>query len=374
MKIKYKILIITVVLLTGIRLILPYVVLYYANKTLAEMDGYYGHIKDIELSVYRGAYILDNIYINKFDLISKKQTEFFKARDIDLSIEWGALFHGSIAGELVFDSPELIFTKDKVELDDVGKDGDDFRKLLKHFMPLKINSFEVKDGAIYYKDNTSKPKVDISLKKTHILAINLTNIVNKKVELPSTVNAQASVYGGNLNFTMKINALADDPTFDLNAEIKNANLVLFNDFLKAYGGFDVNKGNFSLYTEMAAKSGKFAGYVKPIITDLDVVGPEDKKDNIFNKIWEALVGAAGVIFKNQKENQLATKIRIEGSFINPKTSTFDTIWGVLGNAFIKALVPSIDKDINLNSVKTAKPENKTNSIQNNKPPEKKNDK
>ncbi len=288
-----------------IRLVLPYAVLHYANKTLAEMKGYYGHIKDIELSVYRGAYILNNIYINKVDPISKKQTEFFKSRDIDLSVEWGALLHGSLVGELVFDSPNLTFTKDKVELGDVGKDGGDFRKLLKHFMPLKVNSFEVKDAAIHYKDYTSKPKVDISLKKTHILAINLTNITSNKIELPSTVIAQAYVYEGVLNFTMKINALADDPTFDLNAEIRNANLVLFNDFLKAYGGFDVNKGDFSLYAEIAAKNGKFAGYFKPVITGLVVLGQQNKNDSIFTKIWEVLVSLAGDIFRNQQKNQLA---------------------------------------------------------------------
>ena len=115
MKNKYKILIGIAVLLIVIRLILPYVVLHYANKTLATMKGYYGHIEDIDLSIYRGAYIVNDIYLNKLDTISSKQINFFKSKDIDLSIDWGALLHGSIVGELFFDSPELIFTKDKTE-------------------------------------------------------------------------------------------------------------------------------------------------------------------------------------------------------------------------------------------------------------------
>src|SRR5476649_1244937 len=93
MKRKYKILIGVVVLLIIIRLFLPYVVLHYANKTLANMNGYYGHIDDIDLSLYRGAYIINDIYLNKVDTVSKEQTPFFKSRDIDLSIEWGALLH-----------------------------------------------------------------------------------------------------------------------------------------------------------------------------------------------------------------------------------------------------------------------------------------
>jgi len=363
MKKKYKILIGVAILLITIRLILPYVILHYANKTLANMKGYYGHIDDIDLSIYRGAYIINDIYLNKVDSVSKKQTPFFKSRDIDLSIEWGAIFHGSIVGELEFDSPVLIFTKDKVELSDVKKDTTDFRKLLKDFMPLKVNRFEVFDGDLHYADNTSKPKVDVALKQTHILALNLSNVTDDKVALPSTIIANASVYEGTLTFDMKLNALNEHPTFDLNAEIKNTNLVLLNDFLKAYGNFDVNKGIFGLYTEMAAKDGKFKGYVKPFIKDLDVVGPQDKHDNFFNKVYEQIVGAAGVIFKNQKKDQVATKVDIEGDFKNPKTNILDAVWEVLRNAFIQALIPSIDNEININSVNSAKPEDKKNILQ-----------
>ena len=363
MKKKYKILIGVAVLLITIRLILPSVVLHYANKTLANMKGYYGHIDDIDLSLYRGAYIINHIYLNKVDSVSKKQTDFFKSRDIDLSLEWRALFHGSIVGKLIFNSPELIFTKDKVEIGNVKKDTADFRSLLKAFMPLKVNRFEVIDGAIRYVDSTSKPKVDVSLKQTHILALNLTNVINNKVELPSTVSAQASVYEGTLSFTMKLNALADNAKFDLNAEIKNTNLVLLNDFLKAYGNFDVNRGTFSLYTEMAAKDGKFVGYVKPEITNLKVLGPQDRHDSFFNKIWETLVGAAGFVFKNQNKGLLATKVTIKGNFKNPQTNTIAAIWEVLQNAFIQALMPSIDNEININSVNSAKPEDKKNILQ-----------
>src|SRR5687768_15653105 len=92
-----------IVLLVVIRLILPYVVLHYANKSLAEMKGYYGRIRDIDLALIRGAYRIDSIYINKLDSVTNKQTPFFGSKEVDLSVEWKALFHGSIVGELVFE-------------------------------------------------------------------------------------------------------------------------------------------------------------------------------------------------------------------------------------------------------------------------------
>ena len=363
MKTKYKILIGILALLIVIRLVLPYVVLHYTNKTLANMPGYYGHVENITLSIYRGAYSVKNIYLDKIDPISKKQTPLFKSKEIDLSIEWKALFQGSIVGKLRFDSPVLIFTKDKVELGGLNKDTTDFRKLLKSFMPLKVNRFEVTNGSIHYIDPTAKPAVDVSLVKTHIVALNLSNASNNKVELPSSVAVHASVYEGTLDLTVRLNALAQNPTFDLKAEIKNTNLVLLNDFLKAYGKFDVEKGEFSVYTEIAAKDGKFKGYVKPIIKDLKVLGPKDKNDSFIHLLWESIVGGAGFVLKNQKADQVATKVPMEGTFKNPQTNAIVALWEVLRNAFIQALIPSIDYQINIDSVKSVKPPDKRNFLQ-----------
>jgi len=133
--------------------------------------------------------------------------------------------------------------------------------------------------------------------------------------------------------------------------------------LKAYGNFDVNKGTFGLYTEMAAKDGKFKGYVKPIIKDLDVVGIEDENDNVFQNLWEFVVGGVAEIFTNQEKDQVASKITMEGNFNNPQTNTLDAIWELLRNAFIQALIPSIDYEININTVKTDNPDDKSNTLQ-----------
>jgi hypothetical protein len=345
-----------ILLLIILRLLLPAIVLSYANKSLAKMHGYYGHVNDIDIDLYRGAYILDSIYINKVDSPSKAQTEFFSSRKVDLSIEWKSLLKGKLVGELEFLSPKLIFTKDKTELGQVAKDTSDFRKVLKDFMPLKINRFLVTQGSIHYLDKTTSPKVDISLKGTYILAQNLKNTSDKKEKLPSDVTARASAYGGSLSLKMKLDALADKPTFDLSAEIKHANLAQLNDFFKAYGKFDISKGTFGLYSEFAAVDGKFKGYVKPIIKDLEVKGLEDRNDNFFQKAKETVIDVAATILKNQRKDQLATKIPIEGTFKNPNVDNWEAIWEVLKNAFIEALMPSIDNEIDLSSAATASTE------------------
>ncbi|HTB51576.1 MAG TPA: DUF748 domain-containing protein [Ferruginibacter sp.] len=363
---KYKktaIVSIVIICLIVIRLILPTIVLRYANKALANIDGYYGHVDDIGLSIYRGAYQINDIYINKVDSATKEQTHFFTSKNVNLSIEWLPLFHGKLVGKLVFNSPQLIFTKNKTEIGKVAKDTNDFRKILKSFMPLKVNHFEVNNGSIHYVDGTTNPKVDIFLTDAHIVAQNLTNVVNKEQELPSAVTATANIYSGTLSLDMKLDGLAINPTFDLNAEIKNTNLVLLNDFLQAYGSVDVNRGTFGLYTEFASKDGKYKGYVKPIIHDLKVLGPKDKKDDLLHLAWEALVGGVADVFKNQGKDQLATKVPIEGDTKTAQTNIPETVWELLRNAFIQALVPTIDNQININSVNNSQPDKKPTILQ-----------
>jgi hypothetical protein len=358
MKRWLKIFIGVVVFVVILRLILPYVVLRYANKSLAEMDGYYGHVEDIDLALIRGAYQIDSIYINKVDSTTNKQTPFFSAAEIDLSIEWKALFRGSLVGEFVFEKPHINFTKDKVEPKDVRNDSSSFKELKEDFMPLQVNRCEINDGEIRYRDEFSKPKVDIKLTRLYATALNLRNSYDSSALLPATITANARVYEGSLDFFMKLNPLAEEPTFDMNADLRNTNLVLLNDFFQAYAKIDVNKGNFGMYTEVAAKEGRFTGYVKPVIRDLDVLGKEDRDDNIFRKMWEAITGFAGEVFENQPKEQVATKIPFEGRLDNPDADVWETVINVLENAFIRAIQPSIDNEINIASVDTKKEDKK----------------
>lgn len=354
-----KILIGILITVVIIRLILPYVVLHFANRSLANMDGYYGHIKDINLAIIRGAYQIDSIYINKEDSVSGKQTPFFASRVVDLSVEWKALLKGSIAGELVLQGPYLLFTKDKVEPKEVVQDSADFRVVLDKFMPLNINRCELRDGKIQYKDFGSTPNVDLAMTNLHLLAQNLRNSYDSTALLPASIHATADVYEGKLRFDAKLNPLADSPTFDMSAELNNTNLVKLNDFFQAYAKVDVNKGRFGLYTEVAARDEEFKGYVKPLIKDLDVLGKEDRKDNLLQKLWEAVAGGAGKLFSNKIKDQVATKIPFQGRLDDPKTNIWQAITNILQNAFIHAIQPSIDNEISIASVKEDKKEKKT---------------
>jgi hypothetical protein len=349
---KLKWIISIIVVLIIIRIVLPYMVLHFVNNKLANLHEYYGHVKDIDIALIRGAYVINDIKLVKIE--EKNATidtlPFFEAPEIDLSVEWRAILKGRLVGEIEVTNPKLNIVKGKHKNEDVKADTADFKSLIKDLMPLTINRFEITNGQIHYIDNFKNPKINIAATNMMIIATNLSNVNDSTKLLPAHCDVSSNLYEGKFLMKVDFDALNKTPTFDMNADIKNVNLVLLNDFLRAYGNFDVKKGNFGLYTEFAAKDGKFGGYVKPVLKDLDILQWNKEEGDLKQKLWESIVGGTAEIFQNQKEDQLATKIPINGTFKNSDTNLWRAISYVLRNAFVYALNPSIDKTININKM------------------------
>jgi hypothetical protein len=342
------------ILIITIRILLPYITLHFINKRLELIHGYYGHVADLDISLYRGAYVIKDFYINISDTTTQRQTPFFSSSSVDISIEWRSLFKGQIVSELVAYSPLLRFTEGVAEPEQLEKDTNDFRQILKMFTPVKVNRFEVYNGKIQYIDKSVTPEVDIFLDNAHVLATNLSNVEDTTL-LPATVTATADIYTGKMTFNMQINALANDPTYDMNAEIKGANLVLLNSFFKAYADFDVSQGIFDASLELAARERKYIGYIKPVIKDLKVVGPEDKKDSVLRKLWEGIIGVAADVLENPKTDQIGTKIPLVGNFDDRTIGTWYAVMATLRNGFVQAIYPTLDNQVNIGLVQSVDP-------------------
>lgn len=355
---KLRILVISLGILVIIRLCLPYIVLHFINKKLSGLDGYYGHVDDIDLAIYRGAYVINDVYLKKVDKRSGDTTDFFNAPKIDLSVQWHALFEKKVVAEIEFESPVIEYTLDKTIGKNAEKDTTNLVQLVKDLVPIRINRFAVINGQIHYKDNTKSPVVDVPMTAVTIEAKNLTNKPDTAALLPASVVMSSKLYDGNFTLNVRLDPLNKVPTFDMNATLGNTNMVYLNNFFRAYADFDLKKGTMGLYTEFAAKDNKFTGYVKPIIKDLDIVQFNKQEGSPLQIAWEALVGSTAEVFQNQRKAQFATKVPVEGKFKKPEIGIFEAVFSVLGNAFIAALQPSLDQTISISSIETVQEEKK----------------
>ncbi len=338
------------------RLMLPYFVTRYVNKVLTEIEGYKGSIGDVDISLMRGAYAVHDMKI--FKVNGHEEVPFIDIQVTDLSVEWSALFKGAIAGEVIFEQPKLNFIgRDGPEKKAKGNDTQtgedvDWTKPLKKLMPLQINRLEINRGSISFYDFSTNPKVTLTLDSLQLLATNLNNANRQKERLPSTVTATAtSIGGGKFDLKMGINVLKKIPDLDMNLKFEGINMPALNDFFVAYSKMDIERGTFNLYAELAVKDSEITGYVKPIAENIKIVNWKKDKKNPLNLAWQAIVGVLAEFFENQKEDQFATKVPLEGNLKEIKSGVWPTIWNVFRNGFIKAFEKNTDNTIQFRTTK-----------------------
>jgi hypothetical protein len=347
------IILVLVALLVVGRLAMPYAIKHFVNKKLQQLPGYSGQIGDVDVHLYRGAYTIHGVDILK--KTNKVSIPFVAAERVDFSVQWKELKHHAVVGEVELDRAQLNFVKGKTKDQDQTKIDKGWVDVVQDLFPFKINRFEIRDSAVHYVDLARKPQVDVSVTNLHILCHNLTNSRNLTNELPTPFVVHGiSIGGGSLSVTGAANPFVESPRFDVDAKMEGVDLTALNDFLRAYAKFDVKRGTLNFYTEMAAADGKFKGYVKPLIKDLDIVDLSDDVKNPVKLFWESFVAGVMKVFKNHPKDRFAAKIPIEGEIKNPKASIVETLASVLQNAFVKALTPNIEEKINLQSAKPDK--------------------
>jgi hypothetical protein len=134
-------------------------------------------------------------------------------------------------------------------------------------------------------------------------------------------------------------------------EVKKVQLPKVNPWLRQYIKADAEAGKFELYMELAAADGKFAGYAKPILRDVDIYRSGEPEDNPLKRIWEGFLDFAANVLDNRDADQVAARIPFSGTIKNPQTSLFATIVSVMHNAFVSAFARSLEGSITLRDVK-----------------------
>lgn len=339
-------LLVIAVILIGIRIALPFVVLKVVNNKLADLDGYRGYVKDIDLHLYRGAYIIDSIdFVKTGDSLP---LPFVSVKEVDISIEWRALFKGRIVSEIILNTPALNFATGDSDKGEVTQSGEetDWIQTVKELTPFSINRFEVINGTIAYKDFATEPKVDIRITHLDVVAKNLTNVEKPDEQLPASVEASGNAFdGGNFTLSAQMNVLKQIPDIDLNFKIEDAPMVNFNSFLRAYTNTDAEEGTFNLYTEVAVKDAAIDGYVKPVIENLTIIQWKEEEEPFLNKVWQSIVGGVTSAFKNHPKDRFATQVPVNGNVMEVETGIWVTIWNVVKNAFIEAFTKSLEGTI-----------------------------
>lgn len=332
-----------VALIVTARAMLPGFVRGYVNRTLDRSPLYAGSVGNIQIHLWRGAYSIEDIRIDK--TTGNIPVPLFAAKRVDFAVEWNALFHGKVVGRMSMKEPELNFVDSSTEGGTQTGAGGPWLEIIKDLFPFKINRADIRNGSIHLRVFHEKP-MDVYLSEVQASIENLGNINDELEPLVSTVRATGLVMDqARFEFKMSLDPFSYRPTFHMATRFLGLDVTRLNDLALNYGKFDFKRGWLDFVVEVDAKEGQLVGYAKPLFRNIEVFAlAEDVRDgNPVKFLWQAVVGATTSVFKNPSRDQFGTLIPFSGDLTGATTTDMlATIANILRNAFVRAYLPGLE--------------------------------
>lgn len=342
-----KTVLIVVVVLLGLRIATPYAVTlgtnWYLQNKLEDMKG---HLDDFDLALLRGAYRVHGLKIWQTNVGEKLPLIHLETATV--TIAWKELFRGQILSDVSVNGLTINYVDSAFP--DKKQAPKDWRKLVKELMPIKISSFDLANSAFHFYNNDFKVPVEVSVTDIDLEVKNLRNTAGEK-KMPSSYKLEAQLEkSGKITSKGRFNALKKDPVFDGSFKMENFRLRELNDYLRVYGPVTFNRGTFNIYSEVAIKEGKVAGYVKPFMKKADFIKNNESFINGRHLLLEVTGGMTNLLLRASKDGSAAAQVDFKGPLKKPNIETKDAIMSALSNAFKDPLKQKVDHDINLKDV------------------------
>lgn len=325
------------------RLFLPTIVKKYVNKTLSELDDYSGSVQDIDIFLLGGSYTINGLVINKKN--NNNEVPFLNLPSTDLSIQWKSLWKGEVVSEIICNQPEVNFAFSEDEESSQTGVEEDWTKVIKDLMPIRINRFVINNGKVNLINAVTQPKTDLALKGLNAELLNLQNVTESSKKLPSPVKATANLegFGGRMEFNANMLLLKEIPDFEYDLKLLDMEATQLNPMSEYYANLNFEKGSVSIISELALYDNKLKGYFKPIGNDVVVFRfKEDQKRNFKQFFTELFVEVGKTPLTNIKKDQVAAIIPVEGNIDNIESSFWPILFSSVKNAYIKAFEKKVE--------------------------------
>jgi len=344
-----------VVLLVAARIALPFYLRDAINRRLDRIPDYGGHVDEVGVHLWRGAYSMHGLEIVKRS--GKVREKFFSARSIDFSLAWRELFRRKVVSDIYADGVNLNFVKGPtVEQSQLEADRR-WQDVINDLFPIDITFLKITDGQLRFVNTASEPKVDVNVSHATVLATGLRNRPSDEGEMyPAFIGVEGqSIGGGKMRVAVHAEPLAAQAHFYLKLQVEGVSLPALNEFLKAYVGVSVSGGTFKAYTEIAAKDGRYQGYFKPFFEHIDFKDAPGERKPLHQEIWEGFISLVARIFRNNSRDSVATRIPFSGEVGQLNTHAWESFKSALRHAFVHPLPEKLDSSVKPDSGEIMQP-------------------
>jgi hypothetical protein len=199
----------------------------------------------------------------------------------------------------------------------------------------------LRQSRLAYEDRTARPPYRLFLAEADVTVRGFSNARDAR---DGTAVVRGHFMGsGPAVVNARFNG-ARGPDFELDVEITNVDLRTMNDLLRAKGGFDVAGGRMSFFMEVGVRNGRIDGYAKPLFAGVDVYDrAQDAGKGPGRQLYEGIVGGLATLLENWQRDEVATRTDLSGPVESPQTSTREIVLRLLENAFLKAILPGLER-------------------------------
>jgi hypothetical protein len=208
---------------------------------------------------------------------------------------------------------------------------------------VRADRIVIDESTLGYRDQTANPPYRVYLADTHAEVSHFTNVRNGDGKPGKATVRGRFMESGPTRVDATFEPREKRTDFAVTLAIDDTDARRLNDLWRAYGGFDVERGTFAVYSETGVRGGEIDGYVKTILKDLDVLGPDEQK-GLREKLYEGIVGGLATVLRNQPRDQVATEVSLSGPLQDPDSNTVQVVLGIIENAFFKAVLPGFKRD------------------------------
>lgn len=329
--IKYKWLIVVVLILMVIRAALPAIALDRLNHFLdKKMKNYQGHIQDLDLSLYRGAYQLQGFEIRKRN---SKEEPLLSIKEMDLSLAWRSLVHKHLTIDVtVTEGKVRLIDSEDEEKKQFGTDEskDNWYDVFKKIIPIKIETLKMHNSEIEFNNFDLKSKVPFILSKMELEAKNLRSRRSDELS-PFKFTAKLQKHAP-IEVTGNLDILKPFPEGEVDMELEKFDIASINSLLRAYIPIDITKGQVSIYGEMVSEKAEVKGYLKLFLKETDVIAPKQKYKGIKHLFIEVGAAIANFFLKNPKTKDVAMKFPFTYKNGDIDASFSQAFWSVVKNS------------------------------------------
>lgn len=341
-------------LLVAVRVALPSVLLRTLNEKLAKLEGpLCAHIGDLDLSLIRGRYILEDLTVSRWNgNRSKCESVVLDVQTMHVALSWSQLLKGRArlnveARYVDLFADDLMNAVKNHKSGVAGKDAaNQSKEAASVLVPWRIDSLALSEGKIQYALlGTNDSAVTFEHAEGMITGIEQS----RQTSTPTMFRLKGNVMNSaRLLVTGSVNMGGKNPAWDVDYGVERVNLTQANPLLMNRAPISFTHGLMDVFGEAAGSGASMTGYAKLLFRDVDVVARDESFKNLKHGLVEILGSLFFIVAENPKRQTAGTIINFGTEGGQFKTDIAGTISSALDHRSGKRLVlPGIENRLTL---------------------------